>query len=250
MKNILPSIIHHNQTGFIKDRCIGETVRSLFDIMDFKVEENVPGLLIFIDFQKAFDSLEWNFPLRCLESFNFGSSLIRWTFNKNIQSCVINNGIISDFFTLGQGDPLDLSPYFFVIAAEILAISIRQNSTIKGITIEKNETKLLQYADDTTPVLSDISSGQTLFRLLNDFEKISGLAVNPSKTEGLWIGSLRENKSTPFGIISTNEPVKAFGVYYSYDQKLLHEKNVIERLDSVKKLINIWSARGLSLYGK
>ena len=60
---------------------------------------------------------------------------------------------------------------------------------IKGITIEKNETKLLQYADDTTAVLSDISSAQTLFRLLDDFEKISGLAVNPSKTEGLWIGS-------------------------------------------------------------
>ena len=161
--------------------------------MDFTVEENIPGLLIFIDFQKAFDSLEWNFLLRCLESFNFGASLIRWlfTFYKNIQSCVINNGIISDFFTLGrgvrQGDPL--SPHLFVIAAEILAISIRQNSMIKGITIEKNETKLLQYPDDTTAVLSDISSAQTLFRLLNDFEKISGLAVNPSKTEGLWIGS-------------------------------------------------------------
>ena len=41
-------------------------------------------------------------------------------------------------------------------------------------------------------VLLGISSAQTLFRLLNDFEKISGLAVNPSKTEGLWIGSLRE----------------------------------------------------------
>ena len=187
--------------------------------MDFTVEENIPGLLIFIDFQKAFDSLEWNFLLRCLESFNFGASLIRWlfTFYKNIQSCVINNGIISDFFTLGRGvrrgDPL--SPHLFVIAAEILAISIRQNSIIKGITIEKNETKLLQYPDDTTAVLSDISSAQTLFRLLNDFEKISGLAVNPSKTEGLWIGSLRENKSTPFGIKWTNEPVKALGAYYS-----------------------------------
>ena len=62
---------------------------------------------------------------------------------------------------------------------------------IKGITIEKNETKLLQYADYTTVVLLDISSAQTLFRLLNDFEKISGLAVNPSKTGGLWIGSLK-----------------------------------------------------------
>ena len=165
--------------------------------MDFTVDENIPGLLIFIDFQKAFDSLEWNFLQRCLESFNFGSSLIRWviTFYKNIQSSVINNGIISDFFTLGQGvrrgDPL--SRYLFVIAAETLAISFRQNSMIKGITFEKNETKLLQYADDTTAVLSDINSAQTLFRLLDDFEKISGLAVNPTKTEGMWIGSKKCN---------------------------------------------------------
>ena len=51
---------------------------------------------------------------------------------------------------------------------------------IKGITIDRNETKLLQYADDTTAVLSDISSAQILFRLLNDFEQISGLAVDPT----------------------------------------------------------------------
>ena len=80
IKNVLPSIIHHYQTGFIKGRYIGERVRSIFDIMDFTAEENIPGLLIFIDFQKAFDNLEWNFLLRCLESFNFGSSLIRWVF--------------------------------------------------------------------------------------------------------------------------------------------------------------------------
>ena len=84
IKNVLPSIIHHNQTGFIKDRYVGETVRSFFDIMDFTVEGNIPGLLIFIDFQKALDSLEWNFLLRCLEYFNFGSSLIRWVFSQDL----------------------------------------------------------------------------------------------------------------------------------------------------------------------
>ena len=46
IKNVLPNIIHHNQTGFIKDWYIGETVRSIFDIMELTVEENIPGLMI------------------------------------------------------------------------------------------------------------------------------------------------------------------------------------------------------------
>ena len=38
--------------------------------------------------------------------------------------------------------------------------------------------------------------------------------------------------------------------YFTYDIKLLHEKNYIEKLDAIEKLINIWSSRGPSLYGK
>ena len=55
-------------SGFIKDRYIGETVRSIFDIMDFTLKENIPGIMIFLDFQKAFDRVEWDFILECLES--------------------------------------------------------------------------------------------------------------------------------------------------------------------------------------
>ena len=58
-------------------RYIGETVRSIFDITELTVEENIPGLMIFIDFQKAFDSLEWNYLLKCLQYFNFGPDFIR-----------------------------------------------------------------------------------------------------------------------------------------------------------------------------
>ena len=85
--------------------------------------------------------------------------------------------------------------------------------------------------------------------MLDDFKKLSGLVINPLKTEGMWIGSSRGNKTKPFGIKWPNEPIKALGVYYSYDPKLLLEKNLIEKLDTIRKLINIWSSRGLYLYG-
>ena len=210
--------------------------------------------MILLDFQKAFDSVEWDFILECLESFNFGPEFVGWvkTFYKNIQSCIINNGTTSDFFILEravtQGDPL--SPYLFVLAAEALAIAVWQNKAIIGINIGKEETKLLQYADDMTATLSDINSLVVLLDLLEVYKNASSLTINCTKTEGMWIGSLRNNKTKPLGLKWPDEPIKALGAFYSYDEKLLREKNFIENLDKIKKYINIWASRGLSLYGK
>ena len=50
----------------------------------------------------------------------------------------------------------------------------------------------------------------------------------------MWIGSSKENKAKPLRIKWPNEPIKALGIYYTYDVKPL----------------NIWSSRGLSMYGK
>ena len=83
--------------------------------MDFTLKENIPGLMIFIDFHKAFDSIEWNYLVSCLKAFQFGPDFIPWvkTLYKNIQSYVINNGLTMEYFTLEwgvrQGNPL--SPY-------------------------------------------------------------------------------------------------------------------------------------------
>ena len=104
--------------------------------MDFSANENIPGLLLFIDFRKAFDSVECNFLYESLKMFNFGENFLRLvkTFYNNIQSCLMNNGTTSNIFTLEHGVRQEdsLSPYLFTIVVEILAIAIRQNEAIKA----------------------------------------------------------------------------------------------------------------------
>ena len=82
-------------------------------------------------------------------------------------------------------------------------------------------------------MLADTNSAKVLFELLDRFRRISGLKINCSKT----IGSLKESKEEHFGIKWPKIPIKALGVYFTYDQKLLKEKNFIERLDSIKNLL-------------
>ena len=128
--------------------------RSILDIIDYTESLKILGILLFIDFEKVFYSIEWDFLYQSLEAFNFGPTLIRWikTFYNNLSSCVINNGLFSKPFKLErgvrQGDPL--SPYLFVVAIEILAISLRTNEHVEGIKIDNDEIQTLLYADDMT----------------------------------------------------------------------------------------------------
>ena len=154
IKAVLPKLINEDQTGFIPGRYIGDNIRILYDIMTFLEDNQLPGLLVSIDFQQAFDTVNWIYMNRILHVFGFGKDICRWisTFYKNIKSYVIVNGNISTSFEIQrgyrQGDPI--SPYLFVLCSEILAVKIRADKDIKGINIFDNEFKINQFADDTS----------------------------------------------------------------------------------------------------
>ena len=133
LQKVLGEIIHFNQNAYVKGRTILDAVRTIDDISEYT--ERISGLLVAIDFQKAFDSINRSFMIKALSALNFGPSLIHWiqTFYKNITSTVMNNGYTTTPFQLlrgvRQGDPL--SPYLVIICLEILAIDIRRNKDQK-----------------------------------------------------------------------------------------------------------------------
>ncbi len=139
LKEVLPSVIDEDQSGYMKGRYIGQNIRILEDISFFTKQKKLHGILLSIDFEKAFDSLNWNSLYKTLE--NFGNIFIGYikTMYNDIELTILNNGTTCKFFKLQrrvrQGCPL--SAFLFIISLETLANNIRNDKSIKGIKIDR-----------------------------------------------------------------------------------------------------------------
>ena len=226
--------------------------------MKFTDEKNIPGLLLLIDFEKAFDSLSWNFLHKALEHLNFGDSIRKWVkvCYKNISSAVSVSGHLSFFFNIErgcrQGDPL--SPYLYVICAEFLATKIRKNKTIKGININNIEFKISQYANDTSAMLDGTErSLNQILEELSRFSKISGLNINFDKTQLVWIGSEKfSNRSikTKWKLSWGSNQFKLLGILFNTDLDKMIENNYIPKVTQMEKILKQWNKLSLSPIGK
>ncbi len=260
LKSVLPTIIDDDQKGFMKGRYIGENTRLLYDLILYTQLHNQPGMLLLIDFEKAFDSVSHKFIFKVLDFLSFGPSFKKWIklfYNESVSSVMVN-GNASKQFQLGrgcrQGDPL--SPYIFLLCAEVLGCLIRKNKGISGIVVGNIECKITQYADDSTIILdgSDESLRQTL-KVIDLFKRLSGLKINEEKTNVVYIGSLRNRKPNP-GIINKHlnwvkdGKFSALGIQFSTELSEMCDINYNVVIESVTNLIHYWSKRNLTVLGR
>ena len=91
LKKVLDNILNENQKGFIAGRFLGENIRLSYDVLFESKKPNIPGMLLSIDFEKAFDTVSWNFISDVLDYFNYGNSIKTWTglFQKGSETCIL-----------------------------------------------------------------------------------------------------------------------------------------------------------------
>ena len=127
----------------MKNRYIGENLRLIADIIDYTKTKEIQGVALFLDFKKAFDSIEWDYLTTVLDVFNFKEDFKRWVkvFYTDISNCATNNGFASPFFNLNRRvrQECPLSGLLFVLGIELLNLAIQTNRNIKGISVGDEE---------------------------------------------------------------------------------------------------------------
>ena len=257
VKGVLSKIICSNQTAYVKDRFIGEGGRLISDILEMTDELKMGGILITIDFQKAFDSLNHNFIIESCQKFGFPEYMITWikVLLTNQESCVINGGTTTSYFKLErgarQGDPI--AAYLFIIALEMLFILVKNNDEIKPLQLCDSTFLYSAYSDDATFILKDEESVKALFKTIKVFSEFSDLSPNYDKCEIAGIGVLKGVSWALCGLKSvdlTQQTIKILGIHFSYNLAFRDEQNFLNSVKKIESLLRVWCQRGLTLGGK
>ena len=139
LKKMIGTLISSDQIAYVPGRFIGESVRLVSDLIEYTDIHNLPGYLVTIDIEQAFDSVDHKYLCAVLQKFGFGKNFIRWVklILNNQESCVMNNGTSTGYFNLSSGtrqeDPI--SAYLFILVMEILFIQVRSDKNIQGLKI-------------------------------------------------------------------------------------------------------------------
>jgi exonuclease III len=256
LKTFLPDYIDESQFGYVKDRYIGENIRCVIDLNTLCVKENQEAYAIQIDFEKAFDSVNWEFMILSLEKMNFDPDFIKWVqvLYKNTNSCVLNNGHKTGSFNLRRGvhQGCPLSALLFIIMVQVLQHMLVSRNDISGLMVGDKEIKILQMADDTTIFTNNIQDIPNILEVLDIFHKISGLKTNIEKTVAYRLGK-NHNLDFPknhLGLHWGKFPINLLGISISDNIEVLKTENFIKRIESIESLTRIWSTRNLSMKGK
>ena len=256
INELLPGIINEQQCGFVKGRYIGECIRTTFDVFEWAKKHNKTGLLLLIDFEKAFDSISFNFIIKSLKYFGFKENLIQWvkTILYNFKATINLAGNLTTFFDVlrgaRQGDPI-ASP-LFILAIEILCIRLRNSNEIHSFNMNGLEILLSLFADDCSIFLEYNSTDlRNTISILNDFFLISGLKIQLEKTQCVVFGhipniSLRLCEEIN---LKWEQHFTLLGVDFHPSLENVQE-NLDKKMKDIDNVINNWKHRFLTPLGR
>ncbi len=259
IKAALTHIIRPNQTGFVEGRSIIDNTFMAQEALEWAEESKQDLVLLLLDFEKAFDKIEWGFLFSALAKLGFSETWIRWvkTLYLEASSAIKVTGTTGPTFQLArsvrQGCPL--APYLFILATDVLGHMLADpRYKVEGLTLPRGGLVRDQtFADDTALYLQGSPSNlDRAQNVLNIFCQASRAKVNWHKLAAIWASKNKREwhwgENVGLKWIPDGEGTRYLGVQVG--SHLPPEANFEKmRLSLKNKLIN-WSNNRLSLAGR
>lgn len=255
MQSCIQQIIHQDQNGFVRGRYIGANIRRVQDIIDSVRDSSDTSYILALDYEKAFDTLRWQTIFKALDFFGFGENFVASveTLFNDPQTCVTNAGYTSPYFSPSNGvrQGCCISPLLFIVAAELMALMVRNNDNIRGISINNTEYVVSQFADDTTCFIDSQKSGEAVMQTLELFSRFSGLRLNRRKSVAIPIGKQEFLPQTFCGLECVRKAY-ILGIWIANERSLdeHYHWNFQPQIQKMHNCCGTWSNRNLSLKGK
>jgi len=261
MSKVMSTIISSSQSAFVKGRNLVDGVSVINEVVDFARMANREYLILKVDFQKAYDTVDWSFLEYMFRRVGFCSKWINWmkacVFGGNM-SILVNGSPTEEICIergLKQGDPL--APFLFLLVAEgfsgLMRNAVNSNS-FKGFDLRNNGLVLshLQYANDTICIgEASVDNLWTLKALLRGFEMTSGLKFNFAKSCLIEVNVGREFMEAACNFMHCREgslPFKYLGLPVGVNPRRLSTWEPL--LDCLNKRLNSWANKYVSLGGR
>lgn len=247
--------------AFIKGRNLVDGVLVINEVVDWANKSNQEVLILKVDFEKAYDSVDWSFLEYMLGRVGLSRKWIAW-----MKACVcggsmsvlVNGSPTEEIHIqrgLKQGDPL--APFLFLLVAEGFSGLMRNMSRLnmfEGIWMhpEGMELSHLQYADDTICMgKATVENLWVLKALLRGFEMVSGLRVNLFKSCLMGLNVEREFMVMACNFLNCNEgsiPFKYLGLPVGANPRSLTTWEPL--LEHISSRLNSWGNRYISFGGR
>uniref|UniRef100_A0A803T4B4 Reverse transcriptase domain-containing protein n=1 Tax=Anolis carolinensis TaxID=28377 RepID=A0A803T4B4_ANOCA len=258
LKEILNEKIGQEQTGFLPGRHIKDNIRTILNIIEYydkNIQKEV-GLL-FIDAEKAFDRVNWNFIIEVLKEMDVGYyflNAIQAIYSHQFASIIINGNKTEEFsISKGTRQGCPLSPLIFILVLEILLTRIRKNNELKGLKIKNYSYKLCAFADDVACIIEDPANHWTRWwKELITFGEVAGLKINKEKTKMITknISGKHKDELEKLTGIKIVRKVKYLGIEITASNAQLLKNNYEKKWTEIKEKMKRWSNLKLSLLGR
>jgi hypothetical protein len=259
MKPLLHNWILPSQTGFVPNRCILDNIFLAFETIAWTRENQQDLSMLLLDFEKAYDRVNWTFLKEVMAKMGFHSQWIKqvMSLNENAAASVIVNGEISSTFRLQrsvqQGCPL--APYLFLLTVDVLGQMLQHpECQVQGLRLPDNSTITNQMFADNTLLLLE-GTRENLDRALNvitRFSAASGAKLNLHKSIGLWLSPRpREwqwGEEAGLKWLEKGEVTKYLGYPFGID--IPQKEKDAKMLSQIRKHLISWSSNKLSLAGR